>query len=283
MKKYFQDELARKSLNAVKLLCWIFVEHRCAHIWDNHEAEPWAFGEFFTTESYSYKTNMLGSSQRMVSRYSSYIAINVLETFVADVYQPIVCNLANGNTSNLSKQLYEAFVQHYFKDVCRLLGNAIKEEYLRRNYEHFRILVTNLYLREFESRRMSYGELVRTSGWMFMLELASWLRDMLLDLFLHGVKGANKQRPGIVQDLLDFLYECDKARLSEEIRDNLMLRLFDADNIKQVTPKDIRETLFNNPAQAKIYCRLALTTSMAEGVRDSLTFSLNTVKDEIEA
>lgn len=114
-----------------------------------------------------------------------------------------------------------------------------------------------------------------------MVVQAKWLRDILLDNFLHGIKMLEKQKPGMVQSLLDSIYDADEAKLPQEIRDSLMLRLFDADKIERVTPEDIRATLFNNPSQAKIYCKLALTASVSGSVRSTLSISVNQVKDEI--
>lgn len=274
-----KDEVTRRSFSSVNLISCVLIQYRCTHIFDVNELEREVLEDFFMSESYSYRSNMFGSTTRMVSKYQAFIPITILQNFVSEVYQPVVCNPSIAKLAPLSNQLTEALVQHPFKEICGILSNAVNEESLRVNYEHFRYMVTSLYDREVKSYRMRYREVIGNGGWLFMLSLAKWLSDILMDLFLHGVKAADRERPGLVQNLLDFLYECDNTRIPEVIRDHLMLRLFDADNIRQVTPDDIRNTLFNNPAQAKIYCRLAITTSINASARETLSNSVNEVKD----
>lgn len=148
-----------------------------------------------------------------------------------------------------------------------------------KNYPNIKWLVTSLYERDVQKCRFTYPDLIRNDGWLFMVALFPWLRHILLELFAQGVKELEKTRPGCIHQLLDRIDSIDSRNLPDDVRDSLTMSLFEADKIMNVTLDNIRKVLFSNPAQAKLYNRLALSST--ENVRTSLSYALTSVKDEI--
>jgi hypothetical protein len=119
LESFITSELCIKSPTAIKLL-----HHVYAKFFDINHFESWA-ERFFTSEVTSSRITMFGYHERLVTRNFSYISQSLLQSFIVDVYQPLVCSHILHKNSPLPKYLYNALGLHYFNDACMILNNSI--------------------------------------------------------------------------------------------------------------------------------------------------------------